>query len=159
MSNQTKKQPKQTDTDNQKKISIDSKNSKLKVQLISDLLTIPLPSSVERVADFICISPSTLHSLMCVCFKMWRNLSSGNSSLTLTLFIKGCQTSDWHSNLRLSLLRSFPSWSVSLQRRVWIDVRAPLRSWSCKYKNTCCQRAAALPHHSAVYDVALILCV
>lgn len=153
------KQSKQTDTDNQKKISIDSKNSKLKVQLISDLLTIPLPSSVERVAEFICISPSTLYSLMCVCFKMWRNLSSGNSSLTLTLFIKGCQTSDWHSNLRLSLLRSFPSWSVSLQRRVWIDVRAPLRSWSCKYKNTCCQRAAALPHHSAVYDVALILCV
>lgn len=34
------KQSKQTDTDNQKKISIDSKNSKLKVQLISDLLTI-----------------------------------------------------------------------------------------------------------------------
>ena len=103
---------------------------------------------------------------MCSVLKCWEichqatALPSNHSSmndLTRTLLIKGCQTSDWHSNLRFSLLHSFPSWSVSLRRRVWIDVTAPARSWSCKDKNTCCQRAAALPHHSAVYDVALIL--
>lgn len=100
------KQSKQTDTDNQKKISIGSKNSKLKVQLISDLLTIPLPSSVERVAEFICISPSTLHSLMCVCFKMWRNLSSGNGSSIPPFFCECFNTYFIYkrvSNLRLTL--------------------------------------------------------